>query len=135
MAFRVAGVAFLKVDGDMFPLRGNFTVSPSFLVRAGIAGQDDVHGYSELPRVPFIEGDITLHPLLSTEAIEAIDNSTVTAELANGHVYILREAWCTAAFDLNTHDGQTRVRFEGMDCEELAPTGTPIEIGQGTVIP
>jgi len=40
MSQRVAGVAYLKVDGQIYPLRGNFTVSPSSVERAGIAGQD-----------------------------------------------------------------------------------------------
>jgi hypothetical protein len=40
MAPRIAGVAFLKVDGQQYPLRGNFMVSPSAVERAGIAGQD-----------------------------------------------------------------------------------------------
>jgi hypothetical protein len=31
MAQRIAGTAFLKVDGAIYPLRGNFTVSPSAL--------------------------------------------------------------------------------------------------------
>lgn len=119
MANRVAGVAFLKVDGQQYPLRGNFTVSPTSVERAGIAGQDYVHGYSELPRVPFIEGDVTLVPELSMEAVEAVVSATVTAELANGRVYVLREAWCKAAFDLNTHDGLSRIRFEGTSCDEV----------------
>lgn len=119
MANRVAGVAFLLVDGNQYPLRGNFSVSPSSVDRAGIAGQDYVHGYSELPRVPFIEGDVTLDPALSMETVEAIINSTVTAELANGNVYVLREAWCKSAMELNTHDGLTRIRFEGVSCDEV----------------
>jgi Phage tail tube protein len=121
MGIRIAGVAYLKVDGDQYPLRGNFTVSPSAVERAGIAGQDYVHGYSELPRVPYIEGDVSLRPEISIEDVEAITNATVTAELANGRTYVLREAWTRAAFDLNTHDGMTRIRFEGTSCDELAP--------------
>jgi hypothetical protein len=119
MANRVAGVAYLKVDGTQYPLRGNFTVSPTTVVRAGIAGQDYIHGYSELPRVPFIEGDVTLDPALAMEGVEAITNSTITAELANGNAYVLREAWCISAFDLNTHDGLTRIKFEGVSCDEI----------------
>jgi len=118
MAQRIAGIAWLKVDSDMFPLRGNFTVSPSKYERAGIAGQDYVHGYSELPRVPYIEGDVSLLPDLSMEDIEAITNSTVTAELANGNVYVLTEAWCKSALELNAREGQVRVRFEGVSCQE-----------------
>src|SRR5262245_5075530 len=119
MAQRIAGIAFLKVDGDLYPLRGNFTVSPSPYERAGLAGQDYVHGYSELPRVPYIAGDVSLVPELSMEDVANITNATVTAELANETVYVLREAWCRAAFELNTRDGQTRVRFEGITCDEI----------------
>jgi hypothetical protein len=119
MAQRIAGIAFLKVDGQIYPLKGNFTVSPSALERAGISGQDFVHGYSEMPRVPFIEGDVSLVPDLSMTAVEAVVNSTITAELANGKVYVLREAWCRSALELNTREGQTRVRFEGVSCDEI----------------
>ena len=59
MAQRIAGIAFLKVDGNQYPLRGNFTVTPSVIERAGLAGQDYIHGYSEMPRVPSIEGDVS----------------------------------------------------------------------------
>lgn len=119
MAQRIAGIAFLKVDGALYPLRGNFTVSPSALERAGIAGQDYVHGYSELPRVPYIEGDISLDPELSMDDIEAMTNVTVTAELANDKTYVLREAWCRSALELNTREGQARVRWEGISCDEI----------------
>jgi hypothetical protein len=118
---RIAGIAFLKVDSDLYPLRGNFTVSPSPTERAGIAGQDYVHGFSELPRVPYIEGDVSLVPELSMEDVANIVNSTVTAELANGKVYFLYQAWCRSAFELNTREGQTRVRFEGVNCVEQNP--------------
>ena len=36
MAQRIAGIAFYKVNGRIYPLRGNFTVSPSALERAGL---------------------------------------------------------------------------------------------------
>lgn len=120
MGQRIAGIAYLRVDGNQYPLRGNFTVSPSPTERSGIAGQDYVHGYSELPRVPFIEGDVSLHPDLSVDSVQAVVNATVTAELANGKVYVLRNAWCKSALELNTHDGQMRVRFEGDSCDEIS---------------
>lgn len=120
MAKRIAGIAYVYVDGRTLPLRGGFTVSPSALERTGIAGQDYVHGFSEVPRVPFIEGDISTTDEVSTEALEAITEATVTAELANGKTYVLSEAWCKAAFEINTRDGQVRVRFEGVSCNELA---------------
>jgi hypothetical protein len=118
MGERIAGIAYLKVDGDLYPLRGNFTVSPSPTERTGLAGQDYVHGFQELPRVPYIEGDVSTTPEISWEDVALIFDSTVTAELANGKVYTLYQAWCRNAFELNTREGQARVRFEGVSCVE-----------------
>jgi hypothetical protein len=120
MAQRIAGIAFLKVDGSLYPLRGNFTISPSALERAGIAGQDYIHGYSELPRLPVISGDVSLVPDLSMDDVEAVVQATVTAELANGKTYVLREAWCTSALELNSREGQVRITFQGVSCDEIS---------------
>jgi hypothetical protein len=119
MAKRIAGVAFFTVNGQQLALRGNFTVSPTRMERTGIAGQDKVHGYSELPRVPFIQGDVSLMPDMSVEDLDNIDNGTVVAQLANGKNYVLSEAWRAATSELNTREGLTPVRFEGVSCEEF----------------
>lgn len=119
MGQRIAGIAYVYVNGGQLPLRGGFTVSPSPTERGGIAGQDYVHGYAENPRVPFIEGDISTTQEVSIEVLDAIENATITAELANGKAYVLREAWCKSAHELNTKEGQVRVRFEGVSCREL----------------
>jgi hypothetical protein len=94
-------------------------VSPSRVERTGISGQDKVHGYREEPKIPTISGDISTRPEISLEALEAITAATVTAELVNGKVYVLRNAWCKAAFELNTNDGMFRAVFEGEDCDEF----------------
>lgn len=120
MAQRFAGIAFLMVNGSQYPLRGNFTVSPSAVERTMIAGQDGVHGYQELPRVPYIEGDISMTAGVSLEDIEAQVDVTVIAQLANGKQYTLAGATCKAGLEGNTRDGQARVRWEGLWCEEIA---------------
>jgi len=70
VAQKFAGIAFLQIDGNQMALRGNFTVSPSPVERTMIAGQDGVHGYQELPRVPYIEGDISTVPDMRLEDID-----------------------------------------------------------------
>jgi len=124
MAQPIGGIAYLKVDGRQLPLRGAFTVSPSAVVRAGVAGQDYVHGYTELPRVPFIEGDVSTTPELNMDTIESVTNATVTADLVNGHSYVLSQAWFVGDLSINTHDGMARVRFEGVSCTEIQ--GAPL---------
>jgi hypothetical protein len=118
MAQRFAGIASLLVDGNQMSLRGNFTVSPSVVARTYIAGQDGIHGYQELPRVPYIEGDISTVPNLNLLDLEAQVNVTVVAQLANGKQYALGQASCKADLEANTRDGQVRVRWEGVTCSE-----------------
>jgi hypothetical protein len=114
----IAGTAYLKFDGTQLPLKGNLTVSGTPFERTGIAGQDGVHGYQELPRVPYIEADISTKPEISIEALEAIIDATVTADLVNGHSYVLQHAWTKGPIEINTHDGQFRIRWEGLLCDE-----------------
>jgi hypothetical protein len=118
MAVRFAGTAFLMAGTKQLPLRGNFTVSPSGVERTMIAGQDGVHGYQELPRVPFIEGDISLTPDVRLIDLQNQTDVTVVAQLANKKEYILSAAVCKAAFEINTRDGQARIRWEGVTCTE-----------------
>jgi hypothetical protein len=120
MAQQVAGTAFLTVDGTQLALRGNFTVSPSPVERTMIAGQDGVHGYQELPRVPYIEGDLTTMPGFYLEDLLQETDVTVVAQLGNRMQYILTGATCKGGFDNNTRDGQVRVRWEGLTCEEVS---------------
>jgi hypothetical protein len=119
MAARVAGIAYVKVDGRQYPLRGGFTIKPSALVREGIAGQDGPHGFSENPSIPEIRGDITLTADVSMDTLRTMTDVTVTAELANGKAYVLRSAWTTAAFELNAKDGQVGVVWQGLSCDEI----------------
>ncbi|WP_207458655.1 phage tail tube protein [Azospirillum sp. SYSU D00513] len=120
MGKKVAGTCYLKVDGTQYALRGGLTVSPDAFEREGIAGMDGVHGYKETPRVPSIAADLTDTDGLSLERLLAITNATVTAELANGKTYVLREAWTKGAHELDAAEGQVSVTFEGVKCEEMA---------------
>jgi hypothetical protein len=116
---RVAGIAFLKADGVQYDLVGNFSVSPSMIERAMLVGQDGVHGFSEMPRAPYIEGDIRLVAGLTVAQLDAMTNATVTAELATGAVVTLQQACTTAAHVINTRDGIVHVRWEGVDASEF----------------
>jgi hypothetical protein len=119
MSQRIAGIATLWVGGTLQFLRGNFTVSPSPVERTMIAGQDSVHGYQELPRVPYIEADLSTMPGRLLSDIDGMTDVTVTAQLANGMVYSLQGATCKAGLEANTRDGQVRVRWEGLVCNEM----------------
>src|SRR6516225_1772347 len=115
----VAGVAYVKVDGQQFALRGNLQISVQSFERDGVAGLDGVHGYIEKPRVPFIQGEFSDIGGLSIQQLEQMCNVTVTAELNNGKTYLLRNAWTAPAMELNAAEGQVQVKWEGMSGEEI----------------
>jgi hypothetical protein len=118
-ANKVGGVAYLKVDGYQYLLRGDLTVSIDLMERTGVAGQDGIHGYTETPRVPFISATLTDIGGMSLQQLQKVTCSTITVELNNGKVYILRDAWTSEARELNTAEGSVAVKFEGMAGEEL----------------
>ena len=92
-ANRLAGTAYLTVDGVTFAVTGDFEYSPSVISRESLVGMDRVHGYSEKPNVPHISCSIRDMGNLSVAGLNAMTNSTVVAELANGKTIIGRNMW------------------------------------------
>lgn len=116
---RVGGIISLKIDGDMYFAKGDFTYNLGLPKKEGVVGSDRVHGYKEVPQIPFIEGEITDRQEMSLETLMGIKDSTITLELANSKVIVLREAWNAAEGTGNTGEGNIGVRFEGMSAEEV----------------
>lgn len=119
MGQKIGGTAYLKAGGKQYDLRGSFIVSPSRIKREGVAGQDGVHGYIETQRVPFIKADLSTTAGLSIAELDAMEDVTVTAELANGKNYVLSGAWTEAAHEISTGDGKVGVNWGGQSCDEL----------------
>ena len=115
----VGGTAYVKVDGVQLQLRGNLTTNIGDKERETVVGQDGVHGFTEKPMAPFIECEITDHRDLDIPALGEITDATVTAEMATGKVYVLRNAWSLKAPDLNAAEGSMTIRFEGLRGEEV----------------
>jgi hypothetical protein len=117
---RRGGVLFLKVNGEIYDAKGNFTYNLGQPKREGIVGADSVHGYKETPQVPFIEGEITDRAGLDLAALCNLDDATATLELANGKVITLRNAWYAGDGTGNTEEGNIDVRFEGLSADEVS---------------
>jgi uncharacterized protein YlzI (FlbEa/FlbD family) len=116
---RIAGVAYVKVDGRQFPLRGKWKSNIHLYKREGIAGQDAVHGYKEMPRIPTIEGDVSYTRDFLIEDLPKITDATITLELANGKTHVLRNAWWSDESQVDTEEGSFPVKFEGLSGEEI----------------
>ena len=116
---RRGGIIFLNIDGVRHDCKGAFDYNIGAPKRDAIVGHDTVHGYKELPQVSFIEGAITDRGTLALETLLNIKQATVTLELANGKVIVLRDAWFAGEGTGNTEEGEIEVRFEGMSADEI----------------
>jgi hypothetical protein len=116
---RIAGVASWNVGARTLAVKGNLNIGLSTVERAGIAGQDTVHGYSENPVVPFIEGDVSLQPGTSVSDVLAVTDETITVQAADKRTFTLKEAWQAGRVEVSTKEGQYRLRFEGTSCREI----------------
>lgn len=111
---RVGGKLFVAVNGERLPAKGSFTWNLGEDMREGIVGHDTVHGYKELPQIPFIEGAITIQPATDVRALLRTTNATVTLETAAGQVIVLESAWYANEGSAQTEEGELAVRFEGL---------------------
>jgi hypothetical protein len=117
MASRVGGTLFVAVNGVRLAVRGNWSLNPGRPKREAVVGMDQVHGYKETPQTPFIEGEATVMPDTDVPALLDVRDATITAELANGQVGVLRDAWHAGDGTLQTEEGNLPLRFEGLSME------------------
>lgn len=120
MSQRRSGIVYLKVNGEIQDAKGNFNYNLGKPKREAIVGADTVHGYKETPQVSFIEGEITDRGSLNLEALVTMDGATVTLELSNGKVFVLRDAWYAGEGTVGTEEANIQVRFEGKSGEEIS---------------
>lgn len=110
---RRGGLIQLKINGELQDAKGAFTYNPGRPKREAIVGADGIHGYTETPQPGYIEGAITDRGSLNLSTLVTLEGATVTLELANGKVFVLRDAWYAGDGEVSTEQGEIQVRFEG----------------------
>lgn len=116
---RIGGIIEFKKDGEQYSAKGSFTYNLGKNKREGIVGSDSVHGYKEMPQIPYCEGIITDGPDFDLAAFLAFEDATITLTLANGKVIVYREAWNASEGNVTTEEGEIEFRIEAMRAEEV----------------
>lgn len=111
---RVAGTAHFSVDGVAYALIGEMEYNPSSVTRESAVGQDGVHGYIEKPMAPHISATLRDIGGISVADLNAMTNTTVTLELANGKLVIGRNMWTVEDQTAKATDGSIEVKWEGL---------------------
>lgn len=115
---RLAGIAYLSVDGTNYMLSGEAAYSVSSVSRETLTGQDRVHGYSEKPTPGYISGTFRDSGGLTVADFNSMTDVTVTLELANGKTILGRNMWTVEAQEVKTQEGTFEVRWDSMQVEE-----------------
>jgi hypothetical protein len=116
---RLAGVAYISVDGKNYMLAADATYSVSTVKRETLSGQSGVHGYSETPIPGSISGTFRDAGSLTVADFNAMTNVTVMLELANGKMVVGRNMWTVESQEVKTSEATFEVKFEGMKVEEV----------------
>lgn len=120
MARRIGGIIQLKVDGQALQAKGSFTYNLGVPKRELVVGHDGVHGYKELPQAPSLEGTITDAANLDLQALLEANDVTIVLELANGKIFVMRNAVYVSEGNVTSEEGEIEVMFEGESAEEVA---------------
>lgn len=116
---RLAGIATVTVDGVAYSISGEGTYRPSVSKRETLTGQDQVHGFSEVPQPGKISWKGRDNGGLSIAGLNQANNVTVVLSLANGKSVIGRNMWRVGdPIEVNTEDATFTVEFEGPDVSE-----------------
>ncbi len=117
-ANRLAGTAYLTVDGQSYMLVGDFEYNPSLFTRESLVGMDGPHGYSEKPRVGAISATLRDAGGLVVADLNAMRNVTIVCELANSKTVVGRNMWTIEDQTAKAADATIEVKWEGLSVTE-----------------
>lgn len=111
---RIGGIIFVAVNGVRIKAKGSWTYNLGVPKRDGVVGSDEVHGFKEMPQLPYIEGAATDTDEQDLEALFQTRDATVTLELANGKVCVWEDAYYAGEGNVTTEEGEIAMRFESI---------------------
>ncbi|MEQ1968747.1 phage tail tube protein [Xenorhabdus nematophila] len=115
---RLAGTAYVSVNGISIMVVGDFTYSPSTVTRETLTGMDYVHGYKEKPNAPYISCRVRDSGGTTVADFNNQTNVTIVAELANGKTIIGEGMWTVNTQEVRSEDAEFEVRWEGISVTE-----------------
>lgn len=115
----IGGIAFFKIDGLQYQLRGELEIQPNTTENDWIANQDGTQVFTQKAVTPYMQMKVSDSDSLSVQALNAAEGVTVTAELINGKVYALQQAAQWGETKLDTVKGEITFKIGGVACYEM----------------
>ena len=110
MGQKVAGTCFIKVDGDQLVITGGVECPLADVKRETIT-----RGYfKEEDLIPYVAVDAVKTPNFPRAKLAGGIGMTITAELADGSVYVLSGAYLVDETKVTGDDAKVSLKFEGI---------------------
>lgn len=116
----IGGIAYVKVNGLQYALRGELTIQPNATENEWIANQDGTQVFTQKAVTPYMEMKISDSDGLSIQDLNNIQDATITAELINGKVYTLRQGAQWGETKLDAAKGEITWKCGAVSCVEQA---------------
>lgn len=110
---RIAGTCYFKIDGQQLSMTGGIEVPMNTKVNDDVIGLDGSVDRKETHRAPYIKGTFKVPKDFPVSKVTTSDQMTITAELANGQVYVLSSARFTVRQNHNAEEGTADLEFHG----------------------
>lgn len=110
---RIAGTCYFKLDGQQLSLTGGVTVPVNTKVNEDVIGLDGSVDRKETHRAPYINGTFKVPEGFPLDKISNSVNMTAVAEMANGMVYVLVNAWLDGEAEVDAENGTAELAFHG----------------------
>ena len=113
MAQRIAGICYVKVDGAQLEISGDIEIPLLPVKRDAVMGVNGPAGYKETAVEPYIKITALFTPDFPLSTLQNNTTLTATAELANGVVYTLSNAFVSGEPKVKPVEGQIELQFSG----------------------
>ena len=114
MAKRVAGIAYIKVDGQQLEVSGGIEAAIGDVQRETVKGLSGVAGFKETHRTPSVKLSAIFRDDFPMAKVAEGTDMTVTAEFPNGKTYTLSSAFLVGEPTAKADDGTIELEFEGV---------------------
>jgi hypothetical protein len=116
---RVAGIIFVKIDGDQIAAKGSFEYKLSGFKNESIPNANASLGIGGAWSGGYIKGTIANYNETDHRAIKEAEGVTVTLELGNGKVIVAKDAFQTDEAVGSVENGEIPIQFDSENVEEI----------------
>jgi hypothetical protein len=113
MAKRVAGICYVKVDGEQLEVSGGIECPIVDIKRETVMGLNGPAGIKETALEPFVKVSTIFMPSFPLATLQSNTEMTITAEYPNGKVYTLSGAFLKGEPAAKGEDGTIELEFGG----------------------